>query len=110
MPRSVKHYNDKQLNRLVRHLGSMLKYYREQNGLSQNKLSKVSGVSISTINEIENLLVSDVRLSTISTLAATLNIDPLKLIAPANFVLNEDDKKDFRSAFKVFDRINRRLS
>tara|TARA_B110001454_G_scaffold64823_1_gene63002 strand:+ start:53627 stop:53893 length:267 start_codon:yes stop_codon:yes gene_type:complete len=88
----------------------MLKYYREQNGLSQNKLSKVSGVSISTINEIENLLVSDVRLSTISTLAATLNIDPLKLIAPANFVLNEDDKKDFKSAFKVFDRINRRLS
>lgn len=110
MPRSVKNYDNKQLNRLVRHLGNMLKYYREQNGLSQNKLSKVSGVSISTINEIENLLVSDVRLSTISTLAGTLNIDPLKLIAPANFVLNEDDKKDFRSAFKVFDRINRRLS
>jgi transcriptional regulator with XRE-family HTH domain len=109
MPRSIKHYEDKQLNKLVRHLGTMLKFYREQVGLSQNKLSKVSGVSISTINEIENLLVSDVRLSTISTLAAHLKIEPLKLITPGNFSLNEDDKKDFKIAFRTLDRINRRL-
>jgi transcriptional regulator with XRE-family HTH domain len=110
MPRSVKHYDDKQLNRFVRHLGSMLKFYREQAGLSQNKLSKVSGVSISTINEIENLLVADVRLSTISTLAKFLEVEPLSLIAPGNFKLSEDDKKDFRAAVKTLDRVNRRLS
>jgi transcriptional regulator with XRE-family HTH domain len=110
MPRNVKQYDDKQLNKLVKHLGSMLKFYREQAGLSQNKLSKISGVSISTINEIENLLVSDVRLSTISTLASYLNVEPLSLIVPGNFKLSEDDKKDFRGAVKTLDRINRRLS
>lgn len=88
----------------------MLRFYREKAGLSQNKLSKLSGVSISTINEIENLIVTDVRLSTISTLAQFLNVEPLHLIAPGNFKLNEDDKKDFRVAVKTLDRLNKRLS
>lgn len=87
----------------------MLRYYREQAGLSQNKLSKLSGVSISTINEIENLVVNDVRVSTITTLAYYLKIDPLKLIVPGNFRLSKDDKSDFHAVVKTLDRINRRI-
>ena len=110
MPRSEKKYDDKFLVRLIGHFGKMLRYYREQAGLSQNKLSKLSGVSISTINEIENCVVNDVRFSTITTLAHYLEIDPLKLIVPGNFQLSEDDKKDFRAVVKTLDRINRRIS
>ncbi len=110
MPRAVKQYDDKFLVKLVNYLGKMLRYYREQAGLSQNKLAKTSGVSISTINEIENGVVNDVRFSTVTTLARYLEVDPLKLIVPGNFQLPEDDKKDFRSAIKILDRINRRLN
>jgi len=110
MPRLEKKYDDKFLVRLVGHVGKMLRYYREQAGLSQNKLAKLSGVSISTINEIENCVVNDVRFSTVTTLAKYLEVDPLKLIVPGNFHLSEDDKKDFRMAIKTLDRINRRVN
>jgi hydrogenase maturation factor len=50
------------------------------------------------------------RLSTVSTLGRHLGIDPLKLLVAGNFVISEDDKKDFRAAVKMLDRINRRLS
>lgn len=109
MPRLEKKYDDKFLVKLVGYVGKMLRYYREQAGLSQNKLAKLSGVSISTINEIENCVVNDVRFSTVTTLAQHLEIDPLKLIVPGNFQLSEDDRKDFRLAVKTLDRINRRV-
>lgn len=109
MPRVNKQYEDKVLVRLVGQIGKLLRYYREEAQLSQNRLAKKSGVSISTINEIENCIVNDIRLSTVSTLARHLSIDPLKLMVTGNLVLPEDDKKDFRVAIKLLDRINRKL-
>lgn len=110
MPRISKQHDDRFLSKLVNQIGKLLKYYRQEAGLSQNQLAKNSGVSISTINEIENCIVSDMRLSTISTLGRHLGIDPLKLLAAGNLIISEDDKKDFRTAVKILDRINRRLS
>ncbi|MGE4232053.1 MAG: helix-turn-helix domain-containing protein [Bacteriovoracia bacterium] len=109
MPRVSKQYEDKYLLKLVNHIGQMLRFYREEANLSQNKLAKMSGVSISTINEIENRVVNDIRLSTISTLGKHLGIDPLKLLVPGNLELSEDDKKNFRLAFNLLDRIQRKL-
>ncbi len=109
MPRLKKQYGDKSLVRFVSHIGKMLRHYREEAGLSQNKLAKVSGVSISTINEIENCVVNDMRFSTVMTLARFLEVDPLKLIVPSDLELPDEDKKDFRVAVKILDRINKRL-
>lgn len=109
MPRINKQYKDQVLVKLVGTIGKMLRYYREEAKLSQNKLAKISGVSISTINEIENCIVNDMRLSTISTLSQILKIDPLKLMHSGNLFFPEDDKKDFRICLKVLDRISRRL-
>jgi transcriptional regulator with XRE-family HTH domain len=109
MPRLQKQYHDKVLVKIIDYIGKMIRRYREEAELSQNKLAKLSGVSVSTINEIENCVVNDVRFSTVTTLAKHLGVDPLKLIVPGNFVLNEDDKKEFRSAIKILDRINSRL-
>ena len=109
MPRVSKQYDDKFLVKLVGQIGKLLRYYREEAQLSQNRLAKKSGVSISTINEIENCIVNDIRLSTISTLGRHLGIDPLKLMVSGNLILPEDEKKDFRAALKLLDRINRKL-
>ncbi|MEZ4873456.1 MAG: helix-turn-helix transcriptional regulator [Bdellovibrionales bacterium] len=109
MPRVKKTYDDKKLEKLVKNVGVMLKFYRERADLSQNKLAKASGVSISTINEIENLVVNDVRLSTVSTLARHLKVDPLALIVPSDFSISDGDTKEFKKAYKLLDKIYRRI-
>ena len=109
MPRVKKSYNDKKLEKLVKTVGKSLRYYREEANLSQNRLAKNSGVSISTINEIENLLVNDIRLSTVSTLARNLKLDPLDLIVPSDFKISISDEREYRKAWKVLDRIYKRL-
>ena len=110
MPRVKKNYENNHLHKLVRHVGTMLKFTREQASLSQNKLSKISKVSISTINEIENFKANDIRLSTISTLAHYLNVNPLCLLVPSKFELGVDDKIKFKKAVKVLDEINRQIN
>jgi transcriptional regulator with XRE-family HTH domain len=110
MPRLKKQYKNTSLSRLVSHVGTMLRFYREEAGLSQNKLAKASGISISTINEIENCVVNDMRLSTLSVLASHLGIDPLKLMLSSNLPVSDDDKKDFQTAFKILNKISRKLS
>ena len=109
MPRINKNQKDRFLAKLVKQVGKLLRYYREEAGLSQNRLAKNSGVSISTINEIENFVVNDIKLSTISTLGKHLKIDPLQLLIPGNLELTADDKKEFQLAMKTLDKINRRL-
>lgn len=108
VPRLKKQYRNTALSKIVAHVGAMLRYYREECKISQNKLSKVSGVSISTINEIENCVVNDIRLSTISTLAQYLEIDPLKLMAPSNIQFSDDDRKDFQIAVKLLNKVSKR--
>lgn len=109
MPRVNKAYEDKQLRKIVRQVGAMLRFFREESKLSQNALSRVSGVSISTINEIENLLVNDIRLSTISTLARNLKRDPIELIVTPKFDLPEEDLVEFKKAVETLSKISRRL-
>lgn len=110
MPRVKKNYNDKVLTHLVNTVGKMLTYYREDAGYSQNALSKKSGVAISTINEIENRTVNDIRLSTISTLSKTLGIEPLKMMVGSRLKVSEADKKAFKKAVTVLNDIDKRLT
>ncbi len=109
MPRVKKKYGDKSLALLVKNVGQMLKHCREEMDLSQNQLGKKSGVSISTINEIENQNVNDIRLSTICTLAKYLKVDPLLLLTPTNMKMREDDIKEFKKVCRVLNKINTRL-
>ncbi|WP_207757902.1 helix-turn-helix domain-containing protein [Clostridium botulinum] len=52
---------------------------RKEKRLTQKELSRLSGVSQSTISEIENGAVSP-RLLTVSKLAAALQINPLSYV------------------------------
>jgi len=110
MARLKKLYDDKQLSKLVTNIGVMLKFYREKAELSQNQLSRRSKVSISTINEIENFKVNDLRFSTICTLAPHLKIDPLVLIVPSKFEIRDDDRASFKKAVKTLSDISKRLN
>ncbi|MBN1079241.1 XRE family transcriptional regulator [Clostridium botulinum] len=56
-----------------------LEKVRKEKRLTQKELSRLSGVSQSTISEIENGAVSP-RLLTVSKLAAALQINPLSYV------------------------------
>lgn len=110
MVRVKKQYKDKQLSELLKIISVKIKAYRQELDLSQNQLAKLSGVALSTINEIENLVVRDVRLSTLTTLAKFLKQNPIDLMVGSNIQLPEDDKNDLIKIGEQLGRIIDRLT
>ena len=109
MPRVKKNYKSKQLIKMVKTVGNMVTLYREKAGLSQNQLSKNSKVAISTINEIENHNVNDLRLSTIDTLARYLKVTPLELIYGSTLKVKDQDTAKFKRAMKILSEIDKKI-
>ncbi len=93
MKKPKKHYGDHNLSSLMRTLATKLKAYRSERGMSQSELARQSKVALSTINEIENQVISDVRLSTISALAKTLNKNSLELLSRSELDISDHDKR-----------------
>lgn len=109
MTRQRKQYSDKKLDKLISVIAKNLTIHRETAGLSQNKLSEKSGVALSTINEIENLKVKDMRLSTISTLAKTLKIDPIDLMKNNDLKVSKTHRDRFMKACNELELIRRSI-
>lgn len=82
MARVTKQYGDKQLEKYLKLLTHHLKALRESRELSIRDLEEASKVSFSTIHEIETLKVRDVRLSTLTALARSLDVSLIELIKP----------------------------
>lgn len=51
-----------------------IKKYREQLGISQDKLSKLAGVTLHTLTKIEIGATSDPRIETLKKIAVGLNV------------------------------------
>ncbi|MFK7826243.1 MAG: helix-turn-helix domain-containing protein [Oligoflexales bacterium] len=100
MGRQTAKAKDKLRTRYLRNLKRNLYSERKRIGLSQAQLSKESRISLSTISEIENGSVADIRLSTITALASCLDIsDPLQLF------LLEDDWKPTRNSLDEIESV-----
>ena len=79
-----------------------IKELREQKGLSQEELSEASGISLRTIQRIENGEGTP-RESTLNTIAESLNVtadyliyNPLEVITEEEEIQNKVPKKSFR--------------
>ncbi|MCX7884274.1 MAG: helix-turn-helix domain-containing protein [Caloramator sp.] len=79
-------------------LGQNIKKIREEKGISAYKLSKIAGVGISTISEIENGKRQSLNSSTIEKVANALNVSVDDLL------LTEDNKE--YPAIDIFQTIN----
>ena len=78
-----KDYKDSKLQKLMSDLAGNLRAARKGKDLSQLELAHKTKSSISTISAIEMKAANDIRLSTISSFAAALDIkDPLQLLKP----------------------------
>ena len=109
MGRVRKQHNSKELASLVKNISFKLKTFRQKAGVSQNELSRESGVAASTINEIENQLVGDLRLSTICQLAKSLRKDPVEFLGGSDLSLSDPDRREFAKAIAILSRLNHRL-
>ena len=91
---------------LYRHIAKNVRALRKERELSQRQLAQAVGMNQSTINELENDVIRDMRLTTIGKLAKALDVKILDLIAPSGLDLTATQKKDFRNALAVLRRIS----
>ncbi|QDK44700.1 hypothetical protein DOM22_05755 [Bdellovibrio sp. ZAP7] len=80
MGRVVKGIKDKELGKLVKNLSKNLHRERTRLGFTMQSLASMAQMATSTVFEIENGKVEDVRMSTITALARQLDMDPLDLL------------------------------
>ena len=110
MGRLKKQYEDKDLSEALATVRRKLVIFRESLDLSQNELARRSGISLSTINDIENGLASDIRLSTIVSLATALKKNPIELLIPSDLKLKDSDRKDLEAAYVILKRLTTKLT
>ena len=61
-------------------IGKNIKKYREKLGISQDKLSKLAGITLHTITKIESGATPDPRIETLKKIAKGLNVSVDDLI------------------------------
>jgi transcriptional regulator with XRE-family HTH domain len=80
MARVKKGIRDKELAKLIRNLAKNLRAARKSSGVTQQTLAHSAQMAISTIWEIENEQIEDLRMSTITAIAQALKVSPIDLI------------------------------
>lgn len=109
MSRQKKSYDDGELSIILKFISRKLRIFREELGISQNELSRRSKVALSTINEIENEVVRDLRLSTITCLARHLDRKPIEFITDSDLNLTDPDLKDLERTAYLLNRILKKV-
>lgn len=109
MPREHKYYGDHELAAVLKNVCRKLTAFRKECGISQNELSKRSKIALSTINEIENQIVKDLRLSTITCLARHLDRKVIEFLTDSDLNVSDQDLKDLEKACLLLSRIVQKL-
>lgn len=109
MGRAPKHELPLELASVLRQVGANLFSIREERGLTQAELARRSKISTTTVNEIETRQFRDIRLSTLSALAAALEVSIVELLAPSNVELSSNDQAQLLKASEAILRIARKL-
>lgn len=80
MGRQQKGIKDKELGKLIKNLAKNVHRERTSRGLTMQTLASLAKVATSTVFEIENGKVEDLRMSTITAIALKLEMEPLDLL------------------------------
>jgi len=80
MGRQKKGIKDKELGKLIKNLAKNVRRERARKGFTMQALASLAKMATSTVFEIENGKVEDLRMSTVTALANKLEIEPLELL------------------------------
>lgn len=94
-------------SKLMAVIARNLRWYRHERGLSQTELARRAKVALSTVNEIENRVAQDLRLTTLSALTRALKLSPTQLFQDMEFPKEGRDRRDFMRAFSLLEGIVR---
>jgi len=94
---------------LLHQIGSNVRYYREEQGLTQAELARRAKISNTTLNEIETRQFRDVRLSTLSVLAQALDTTVVHLLSGSDVELASKDQTQLLKASEAILKITRKL-
>jgi len=106
MPRARKHYDDKLLSALLKNVCRKLTVFREEAKLSQNELARHSGVALSTINELENEVATDIRFSTVTALARALERKPIEFMTDSDLNVTDLDQRELEKAYQILRKLH----
>src|SRR5262245_22655820 len=109
MGRPHKKHLPLELSTVLRQIGANLAHLRRQKGFTQAEIARRSGISITTINEIETRQSRDIRLSTLSQIARCLDVEMLELMEGSDVELNSQDQAQLLKAGETILRITRKL-
>jgi transcriptional regulator with XRE-family HTH domain len=90
---------------LYKHIAKNVRVLRKERDLSQRQLAQAVGMNQSTINELENEIIRDMRLTTVGKLAQALEVSIADLLVPKGFDVSAQQKREFRQAIKVLQKI-----
>lgn len=90
---------------LYRHIARNVRTLRKERELSQRKLAQAVGMNQSTINELENDIVRDMRLTTVGKLARALGVEISDLLVPKGFDATGRQKREFKDALRTLQKV-----
>jgi len=109
MARIKKQYIDQELSDLMKTFCRKLRIFRVREGLSQNQLAKKSGIAVSTINEIENKLATDIRFSTMTAVASALRRKSIEFLTESDLNLTDPDRRVLLRACEDLQKIHEKI-
>lgn len=110
MGRPAKTNLSPELKAILKIIGSNLRALREERGITQAKLSESSGVSLTTLNEIESKYHRDIRVSTLIALCKTLKVSIIELFLDSDLDISSSDRDQLLQASKVLNKLSRKIS
>lgn len=109
MSRTPKSDLPPELKSVLKIVGKNLKSLRDDRGLSQSSLAEKSGVSLTTLNEIESKQHRDIRVSTLVSIAQALNVSLIELFLDTDIEISNSDRDQFLQASQVLQKLSRKL-
>lgn len=98
------------LQSVLKTIGVNLRNLREDKGFSQSQLAEKSGVSLTTLNEIESKQHRDIRISTLVALASSLKVSVLELFVDSDLKMSKSDRDQLLQASQLLQKLSRKVS
>lgn len=105
MAKAVTKFYPPEIVGLYRHIAGNVRALRKERDLSQRQLAQAVGMNQSTINELENDVIRDMRLTTVGKLARALGVEITDLLVPKGFDATAQGKREFKAALRTLQKV-----
>ncbi len=110
MSRPTKTELPSELAKVLKVLSKNIKFLRKQEDLSQGDLASAAGISVTTLNEIESKAHRDIRVSTLVSIAESLDTNIIDLFLSPDAPHSPSDMEQLLQVSRTINRIVQKRS